>query len=687
MANRKRVAVLGGGVGALSAVYALTHDPKWQEQFEITVYQLGWRLGGKGATGREAQFGQRVIEHGLHLWFGFYENAFSMIRDVYRELDRPQTAPLATWEQAFLPHNQYSMAQRFKHEWVSWNIPLPSNPEKPGEGHPFPSLWDYVVEVIEVLAKVFRGGAGRVAGGIAALQAEAFHVVLTEALKLARLAKLPGADPREATGGAGHPLLAEVLRQARRLAHHHFAPQVDAELEVYRAWITFDALSTALIGFLADDLLFRGLDAINHENFNGWMARHGCSQLTLESCLIQTAYDSSFALVGGNRADMEAGTILRGALRMFLMFKGSVSWRFAAGTGDTIFAPAYLALKKRGVNFKFFHEVTGLVTPPSGPMELTEIHLTEQAHLAVDAYDPLIDVNGLPCWPLEPRYAQLVEGDALKQQGIDLESYWTPWKGGTPKVLKKGQDFDLVICGMSLEPLRMMGQGLAARHPPLQAMFDALQTTRTQAFQLWMAPKLADLGWPAGSVLLSTFGEPLDTWADMSLVLPAEDWPVGAVPQTLGYFCGAMTAGPNDLPPRDQTDFPAKQDALAKQEALAFINEKLRWLWPAAFSGHDFRWDLLVDLQKQHGPARFESQFWRANIDPSERYVLSVVGSSKYRLRSDQTGFTNLYFAGDFTDNGINAGCMEAAVISGFQVSRALTGWPKQIPGEGGGLI
>jgi uncharacterized protein with NAD-binding domain and iron-sulfur cluster len=364
-----------------------------------------------------------------------------------------------------------------------------------------------------------------------------------------------------------------------------------------------------------------------------------------------------------------------------------VSWRFAAGTGDSVFAPAYLALKKRGVKFKFFHEVTGLVTPVAGPMEVTEIQLNEQARLSVPEYDPLIDVNGLPCWPNEPRYEQLVEGDALKMQGVDLESYWTSWTGGTPKVLTKGQDFDIVISGMSLEPLRLMGQSLAARHPPLRAMFDSLRTTRTQAFQLWMQPTLANLGWSAGSVLLSTFGEPLDTWADLSMVLQSENWPAGSVPQTLGYFCGAMTEGRDDIPPRTETDFPAQQDALARQEALDFISQKLRWLWPAAFAGHDFKWDLLVDLANRAGPARFQSQFWRANVDPSERYVLSVTGSSQTRVRADQTGFANLFFAGDYTNTGINAGCMEAAVISGFQISRALTGWPASVPGESGSFV
>src|SRR5262252_4767564 len=175
MAERKRVAVLGGGAGSLSAVHALTRDPNWHDRFDITVYQLGWRLGGKGATGRDAQAGQRVLEHGLHLWFGFYENAFSMMRDVYRELGRPTNAPLATWDQAFLPHNQYTMAQQFNGDWVSWNIWLPHNPQTPGDGQPAPSIQDYIVEVIEILGRIFENGVDAVAGIVAGAEAVAIR--------------------------------------------------------------------------------------------------------------------------------------------------------------------------------------------------------------------------------------------------------------------------------------------------------------------------------------------------------------------------------------------------------------------------------------------------------------------------------------------------------------------------------
>jgi hypothetical protein len=77
--------------------------------------------------------------------------------------------------------------------------------------------------------------------------------------------------------------------------------------------------------------------------------------------------------------------------------------------------------------------------------------------------------------------------------------------------------------------------------------------------------------------------------------------------------------------------------------------------------------------------------FFRANVDPSERYVMSVKGSTQYRLNGGQSGYTNLYLAGDWTYNGLNAGCVEACTMSGRIVSNALTGQPelKDIDGLG----
>ena len=103
-ARRRRVAILGGGMAGVAAAWRLS-EPGWQEDFEsITVYQRGWRLGGKAASSRGPN--GRIEEHGLHVWIGYYENAFRLLRECYAELDRPTTdpdAPIKTWREAIIP--------------------------------------------------------------------------------------------------------------------------------------------------------------------------------------------------------------------------------------------------------------------------------------------------------------------------------------------------------------------------------------------------------------------------------------------------------------------------------------------------------------------------------------------------------------------------------------------------------
>ena len=84
----------------IAAAFELTR-PEQQGRYQVTVYQLGWRLGGKGASGRGPA--DRIEEHGLHLWMGFYENAFRLMRDCYAELGR---------DPSHLPHRR--LARRLR---------------------------------------------------------------------------------------------------------------------------------------------------------------------------------------------------------------------------------------------------------------------------------------------------------------------------------------------------------------------------------------------------------------------------------------------------------------------------------------------------------------------------------------------------------------------------------------------
>ena len=132
--NKGRVAILGGGMAGLSAAWRLS-TPGWRERFEsITVYQRGWRLGGKAASSRGAN--GRIEEHGLHIWLGSYENAFGLLRECYAELDRPRTdpaAPVLTWDQALIPADNLGLAERWGAGWLVWLGTFTRNDELPGE--------------------------------------------------------------------------------------------------------------------------------------------------------------------------------------------------------------------------------------------------------------------------------------------------------------------------------------------------------------------------------------------------------------------------------------------------------------------------------------------------------------------------------------------------------------------------
>ncbi|HET8706559.1 MAG TPA: FAD-dependent oxidoreductase, partial [Pseudomonadales bacterium] len=394
---------------------------------------------------------------------------------------------------------------------------------------------------------------------------------------------------------------------------------------------------------------------------------------------------------------IEAGTCLSGVMRMVFCYKGSIMWKMQAGMGDVVFTPLYQVLKRRGVKFHFFHKVENLSPDPYDKTKIGSIRLTQQVELNVPEYHPLVTVKALECWPSVPHYEQIKpdQAELLKLHNINLESNWSPWpqlyqeKFGKPLPevrLEAGKDFDLIIYGLSVGSVPVTCGELLPLSPSLQACVDNVQTVVTQAYQLWLTEDLATLGWklfPASGQepVLTSFTEPMDTWASMDQLICREEWPInGPQPKNIAYFCGVQPI--SQFPPFTDYAFPDQCKAKVKATAIEQLNHSIKWLWPNADTPAGFKWGWLLDLQNQVGQDRFNSQYWRSNIDPSERYVLSVVNSTKHRIATDGTGFYNIYFTGDWIKNGINAGCVEGAVQSGLQTSRAICGYPKVIKGE-----
>ena len=276
-----------------------------------------------------------------------------------------------------------------------------------------------------------------------------------------------------------------------------------------------------------------------------------------------------------------------------------------------------------------------------------------------------------------------MESEQLQREHINLESFCSPWKDVEEVKLKADEDFDKVLLGISIGAIPYIGSELIEADGQWRRMVAKVTTARTQAFQAWLKPTAYELGWTMmGRPILTAYDvTPLDTWADMSHLVEREDWPNQAYPLNIAYFCGPMK---DDPPPADGAlpcPRPEEYDPLAKAEAIKFFESGAAHLWPRAVlpGSKKFIWETLVDDRpgRHHGVERFDSQYWRANVDPSERYVLSVAGSIEHRLKQGESGFQNLVIAGDWTNNGLNVGCVEATVMSGMLASNAICGYPK----------
>jgi uncharacterized protein with NAD-binding domain and iron-sulfur cluster len=689
MAQLQKIAVLGGGAGSLAAAFYLSARPDWRERYEITVYQQGWRLGGKGASGRNAALAQRIEEHGLHIWFGFYANAFAMIRAVYEELGRPPGAPLAGWDQAFRPQDTIALAEQVGAEWRPWQLLLPRRPGEPGAGSDPVTPWQMALQAIVWLRR-WHSELRAPAPGAAAAGTSADAFADLHALA----ASLPP-DARTHTFAIQDALM-EALRRAERQLRattgFSSAAAVDDD-DTRRKLIGLSTGLTLVRGMLADGVFTRGFDVINNEDLRDWLRRHGGDEnLCVDAAPTRAMYAQLFAFEDGDpaRPNLEAGTALRWMMRMSFAYRGALMYRMQAGMGDAVFAPLYEVLARRGVRFAFFHRVEEITADGGG---VDAVRMSVQADVPHGDYRPLVTVKGLPCWPDLPDYAQIAPAQAalLQEHAVDLESWWSDWpqlyldavgKDLPARVLRRGRDFDHVVLGLPVATLPLVAPGLLAASPPLADTAAALRSVVTQACQVWLDRDTRALGWttlPGGQEpILTGFSQPYDTWAAMSQVLPAEEWPPAAAPKSVHYFCGAMALA--ELPPQSDTGFPARAAAQAKANAVELLNDRVKALWKEAGSG--FPWQWLVDPLGGAGAARMDRQYWRANVDPSERYVLSVAGSSARRLSTDGAGVPNLFLAGDWLRTGLDSGCVEAAVMGGMQAARAISGYPAEIPGD-----
>lgn len=691
-ATRQKIAIVGGGMGALTAAYWLT-DPSLGGRYDVTVYTMGWRLGGKGASGRNQNRNGRIEEHGLHIWFGTYHNAIALMRSCYAELGRPPDAPLATFDDAFKPQRRLVLLEEIEGECHPWTIDSPDLP-----------LIDDLT-VLGLLRKLIGWLSGHVAGipGFEQLRVADFAKTAhpKEAAAIAAMAGPGGVTNQTAQhlmdftkgqiqflepGTEDASRQAGVLSGAMRLVARMLFPLLEPELPkddaARRLWILAYLGITFARGMLDDQLYEKGFDAVENIEMRDWLAKHTsfdqpgdsplADKLAFFSACLQAFYDASFSYVDGDatKPNAAASVALRCILRIAFDYVGPIILEMQAGMGDTVFTPLYLVLKQRNVRFAFFHRLTNLQLD-AGRKSIAGMTFSRQVQIPdATAYKPLITVNDLLCWPSAPLFWQITDGAALSASGANIEHWNSGWTDtGGAFSLARGLDFDHVVLGISYDILPDVTHELGT-NPRWKAMIGGLDSADTQAAQLWFAADRAQLGMDATPEIFGGYFEPWSSLVDFSHLLPREAWPAGNAPRYLNYTCGPLA---KQATPGDDAVYVRLRD---------FLNTRAAPLWPNAVDEAGFKYDLLYADPALSGEDRLKAQYWRANTDPTERYVIAKANTASVRLQPGQTGFDNLSIAGEWADSGVNISSIEATVITGMRVSRALTGQPQRIAGE-----
>jgi uncharacterized protein with NAD-binding domain and iron-sulfur cluster len=601
------------------------------------------------------------------------------VREVYEELDRPRSdpeCPISTVDEAFAPAERVGVGLGFEGGWSQWVATFGGNDERPGvvdgAGAPL-SMATFMrrglLLLVDFAGSIRRPEAAPEPAGVvlsskphAPAPPAGPHALaeLTAVLRQAEIAAMVGAvESIRLLEGAlpeGGTLTATVLTYLEGM-RHDFAGRLRRQDDGRRASELADLVITCLQGALRDGLLLdpAGFAAIDHLDFREWLAGHGARAEALDSPLVRGMYDLVFAYEDGDagRPRFAAGLGLFLSGKLFFESRGSIFWRMQAGSGDIVFAPLYQALRARGVRFAFFHRVDALHVGADG-RSIEAVTLGRQARLAdgIAEYDPLVRVKGLPCFPSRPRTEQLADGASP-----DLERAWADRGAEEPVVLRAGEHFDDVVLAVSLGMLGDACSELVERSGRWGQMVDRVATVPTQSLQVWLREDEPGLGWLHPGATVSGYLAPFDTYASMSHLIGWEDWPAGSRPAAIAYFCSALEA--------EAAADPAAAERLVRANAADQLNGFARHLWPRAVTpGGDFRRDLVCDT------------YCSANVDPSDRYVQSLPGTGAHRLRADESGYANLFLAGDWINCGLNAGCIEAAVMAGTQAANALCGRP-----------
>ena len=699
--QKKKVWILGGGLGGLSAAWAFSQDVEARSRFEVHLFQMGWRLGGKGRTGRDPHDDFRVIEHGLHAFGGYYHNTFRVLRDcaedeeIHKLFEPEQRVafPIDVADDRNPPR-----VEMVAFDWPPFRSDAPdAKPRLPGRPGEPPNVATLIARLLMYLDRLtlFEPGPGLSPSGLGRGQRPLTGLAELQLREVAgrSLDRLPS-DTAEGPEAEIESMLSQAADVARdrfserlRSPGNTTRPQEDRrslatigqlaratlsrlealsepELEGFELYTELDEITpeqrralwrtitrvclASVVGILSSGADRNGLETLNCLDFREFLQLNGASRSTVQSGIIKGIYDYVFAYEDGHpdHPKLAAGVAVRFMLLFFLDSDGGMQWHMTRGMGESVVLPLYQALKARGVQFHFYREVSGLSLSDDG-RRISKISLRRQVDSPpipradeVDPYLSKYEAGGetLLYWPAHPPPATL---DGVAADRLADRA------GGRA-------DYGLEGPVPGAEPFP------EETHEDFDAVILAIPPAAQAA---WLPSALRDEWglltdprfnvetvsaqiWTARRSALKPFfcvgsdERPFPSIADMSHQLRYDRTDAHGLFFLVGQ--AERVAGQS-----------ARQsDKLAHEAARRFIQDD-----PGG---------LATKLGFDAPGVRVHAQ---ANRLPSDLYCLSVPHTVNRRPHAAFQKVENLALAGDWVRTGLDFGCAESAVLSGLQAA------------------
>ena len=628
--QKKKIAIFGTGVGALSTAFELTDFPGWDELYEITIYQLGWRAGGKTASSRGPN--DRVQERGIHILQGWYWNVFRMLRKCYDERRDKKIDPsqkMQNWTDAVVKDDTTlltTLKEGKENSWESWPFIFPEDQLIPGDASPI-STKILVKRILAIMCQLFFGSPYIERKGLLAFIPKWIFGKLMKDYPIDK--QNPGEIPS--------PPYTKDPIQNSRLCRRQMGEKISdrSTLPFGRIWFllltavvwicyfVYTIIRLLLFPFLSSWIWANRLlsafewilvttkgalarcyswkqskmvfGKVNDDDYRSFLKRAGGSEMMIECGLVKFMYYGSFANLKGDKPGILAADMAIRIVLDTILYRGSLVWKTRFGTGGTIIAPIFQVLKARGVQFKFFHRVKNIHYSETGNIE--KVTVAEQVKLreGIIEYAPLKNYNGVADWPAQPLFDQLDPewAEKIEAGNVDLESMWANWKDYQEKELVNGTDFDQLVLAIPVTALKDICSEIIDKDDRWKRIVKEVPTTQTFGVELWISKSWAELGFKAAAWGLRPTDEPnsvnyanlLYSWTDMTRIIEAENWPADNEPKDLAYFCGTMPNEPEDLPPYSDHSFPEKQYNRVFDFSKAWIDKYMGWFFRWRSSG------------------------------------------------------------------------------------------------------